>query len=67
MSETRSQVRVMRVDYFCDRCNEGRMAFTGHVSLTNPPQHHHRCDVCGWTQVFPVTYPRTEYIQETSQ
>jgi hypothetical protein len=57
----------MRVDYFCDRCNEGRMAFTGHVSLTNPPQHHHRCDVCGWTQVFPVTYPRTEYVQEVSQ
>lgn len=68
MSETRSQVRVMRVDYICDKCGEGNMVFTGQVSLsTHPPQHYHHCDVCGWTQPFPVTYPRTEYVQEAQQ
>lgn len=67
MSETRSQVRVMRVDYICDKCGEGGMVFTGQVALSNPPQHYHRCEVCGWAQTFPLTYPRTEYVQEGGQ
>lgn len=67
MSETRSQVRVMRVDYICDKCGEGGMVFTGQVALSNPPYHYHRCEVCGWTQAFPMTYPRTEYVQEPAQ
>lgn len=57
----------MRVDYICDKCGEGGMVFTGQVALSNPPQHYHRCEVCGWTQAFPLTYPRTEYVQEGGQ
>jgi hypothetical protein len=67
MSETHSFVRVKRIDCICDRCREGCMVGTNVANLSHPPQHIHRCDVCGWTAAFPKTYPHIEYVQETAQ
>jgi hypothetical protein len=67
MSETHSNMTVRRIDYICDRCNEGAMVGTTSVTLSHPPQHIHRCEVCGWTAAFTKTYPHVEFIQETSQ
>ena len=67
MSETRSQVRVMRVNYICDRCNNGNMISTGYALLSHPPQHNHQCEMCEWTQTFKVQYPYTEYVKENTQ
>jgi hypothetical protein len=67
MSETYSLVRVRRIDYICDRCKEGCMVGTNVANLTHPPQHIHRCDVCGWTAAFTKTYPHVEFHHETAQ
>jgi len=50
-------MRAHRIDYICDRCKEGSMLGTNVANLSNPPQHIHRCDVCGWTAAFTKTYP----------
>jgi len=67
MSETHSLVHVRRIDYICERCKEGCMVGTNVANLTNPLQHIHRCDVCGWTAAFLKTYPHLEYVQEANQ
>jgi hypothetical protein len=67
MSETHSKMTARRIDYICDRCKEGCMVGTNVANLTHPPQHIHRCDVCGWTEAFTKTYPHVEFHHEAAQ
>jgi hypothetical protein len=60
--ERRTEVKTYQVDYICDDCESGVMAFTGRTLLSHPPQYEHQCTQCGMTRYFRgVTYPKIVY------
>jgi hypothetical protein len=62
MSETRTEVRPVEIDYVCDACGVGHMRSTGISLMSSPPQYPHKCDKCGAEQTFTnARYPRVMY------
>lgn len=56
MSEVR-EVKVKQVDEKCPVCQNGWMRPTGIVLTSNPPQFPHKCQKCGYEQIYSVRYP----------
>jgi hypothetical protein len=49
--------QVKQADEKCPVCGNGWMRPTGIVLTTNPPQYPHKCNSCGYEQVYPIRYP----------
>jgi hypothetical protein len=61
MSEREEEVRVFRVECWCDKCKWGEMTFTGQALTTDVTRYHHKCDKCGCVDGFLHRYPRIVY------
>lgn len=62
MSEITKEIKVIGVDYVCDKCGIGKMRPTGICLDSNPPQYPHECENCGHViNMWNVTYPTTRY------
>lgn len=61
MSEIVQEVHVYRIQYICDKCQEGYMIPTNVALLSNPPQYSYKCNMCNWKKTFNTEYPRIEY------
>lgn len=62
MAEVTKQIKVIGVDYVCDKCGIGKMRPTGVCLDSYPPKYPHVCDNCGYEDWFiDVTYPTTRY------
>lgn len=63
MPEINNKMRVVKVEYRCDECEEGNMQSTGLCLTSNPPQYPHVCDNCGHSQTFRKRkYPYVEFV-----
>ena len=61
MSEVKTPVVAMNVEYICDECGEGRMIHTGVCLLSSPPQYPHQCNKCGHVKTLRECYPLIRY------
>ena len=55
------EVRVYKVEYRCDHCNEGYVKPTGYTRLSQSNSIEHECCVCGASTYLGETYPRITY------
>jgi hypothetical protein len=61
------QLENIGIDYVCDACGEGTMERFGPIVLTsNPPLFEHKCNKCGASQFFNMTYPATGYRRKVT-
>ena len=60
------EIKTVRVDYKCEKCNNGYLVPNGTALLTNPTQYPHKCDnvECDNQLVFYRTYPYIDYRNE---
>lgn len=61
--ESRTEVKVVEIDYNCPQCTVGKMRPTGIVLTSYPAQYPHKCNECGYNENFYKTYPFVEYIK----
>jgi uncharacterized Zn finger protein len=58
MSETRTVMQTIQIDYTCDDCGQGQMRSDGMTLTSFPPQYPHECNKCGAVKTFTSTrYP----------
>jgi hypothetical protein len=64
--EEEKEVKTVKIDYRCDKCNVGFMRQTGTVFPTSPPQVPHKCNnvACDNSMTFSVIYPYLEYKEK---
>lgn len=64
MPETKSNVKIVKVDYKCPNCEHGYLRPTGQVYTTYPPMIPHMCNAnCGYSQTFTdKSYPFIDYV-----
>jgi hypothetical protein len=58
--EVKNEVKTVRVDYLCPKCEKGFLRPTGQVLSSNPPQYPHKCNNpdCDYYETFMgKTYP----------
>lgn len=62
--EEKYEVKMVKVDFKCPRCNKGYLRPTGTVLTSYPPQYPHMCDSmdCDYGQTFSVTYPYIDHV-----
>lgn len=63
--ETRTEVKLIQVDYRCPRCNEGFLRHTGIVLTSYPVQYPHECNNpdCDYAETFRgISYPYNEQV-----
>lgn len=61
MPETKTEVRVFKVERVCDKCGDGKMVQTGPALLTYPALHPHACEDCGKVEYYPQSYQWYSY------
>lgn len=59
--ESRTEVRVFKIDKSCDKCNQGMMIFNGSTFTTFHTVYDHRCNQCGHLETYKKKYPVIEY------
>lgn len=64
MAEKETVLKLVRVNYTCDKCNQGLMQTTGLVLTSVPPQYPHVCNQCGYEMTFKVAYPYRKEVEE---
>lgn len=57
------KVSVIKKAMKCPGC-DGEMEQTYLCYSTNPPKYEHKCNKCGYTEIFSTIYPRIEYVEE---
>lgn len=62
--EKHTEMKVIRVNKFCDECKDEELKHTGMVQMTNPVKYPHTCLRCGNEYVFNDRYPKIEYIEK---
>ena len=55
--EIKVEVKTYIISYTCDKCNIGKMEFTGLSFTVQPPKHQHQCNQCGHTAIYVKHYP----------
>jgi hypothetical protein len=61
--EVKNEVKTIRVDFLCPKCEKGFLRPTGNVLTTYPaqypPQYPHKCNNpdCDYVQTFGNVYP----------
>ncbi len=56
------EVKTVKVDYKCPKCEQGYLRPTGQCYTTNPPQYPHICIHCAYGETFMgKTYPYVDY------
>ena len=64
--EARKEVKPIKVDYKCPKCDNGYLRTYGTVLTSYPPQYPHKCNnlKCDYVQNFSITYPYIDYEPE---
>ncbi len=61
--EERKEVKTIRVNFKCPKCEKGFLIPTGTCLTSNPPVYPHKCNSCEYGENFSgVCYPYTEYV-----
>lgn len=52
--EVKNEVKTVRVDYLCPKCEKGFLRPTGQVQTAYPPQYPHKCNNpdCDYYETF---------------
>ena len=62
MPQEQKPIRLVLIDYLCDRCGIGHMHTRGFFRLDKPPPYTHFCDHCKEPMTFLEKYPAVRYI-----
>ena len=62
MPQEQKPIRLVLIDYLCDKCGIGHMHIRGFVRLVDLPPYPHICDHCKATMTFLEKYPAVRYI-----
>ena len=58
MSEIVAEAKTLYVYMTCDKCGKGLMKPCGCCELlVYPPKYNHKCNKCGYEQVYSEVYP----------
>jgi len=63
--ETRTEVKLFKVDYKCPRCDKGHLRHTGKVLMSSPAKYPHECNNpdCDYAETFTgISYPYNEQV-----
>lgn len=56
------EVKMVRVDYKCPKCDNGYLRPTGTCLTSSPPIYPHKCTHCEYSENFKnKTYPYVDY------
>jgi len=69
MAEQKFELKVVGVDYVCDRCNKGHMLPNSNSMLmSDPPKFQHACNNpdCKNVQWFTERYPTVRHERVTT-
>jgi hypothetical protein len=55
--EIKTEVKTYRVEMQCDKCNDGRMEYTGIGMSLDPAIYQHRCNKCD----YMICYTNKKY------
>jgi len=64
--EVQNEVKVIKTDYKCPKCEIGYLRPTGQVLTSNPPQYPHMCNTehCNYGETFlGIKYPQIDYVE----
>jgi hypothetical protein len=61
MSEVKTKVQSVKIDYICDVCGTGKMRSNGMTLTSFPPQFPHKCDSCNYELTLAHKYPMFGY------
>lgn len=59
--EVEKEVRVLKIDFECPKCEAGFLRPTGAALMSNPPIYPHKCNSCEYVQSFKHSYPIIRY------
>ena len=61
METKREEVRVFRIERQCDQCSGGKMIFSGQSFGNHDTSYSHKCNNCGYDNLYKDKYPILEY------
>lgn len=56
------EAKLLIVHMVCDKCGKGKMIPTEIALMSFPPQYPHKCDNCGHTDNFSISYPYQKLV-----
>lgn len=67
MGEIRAQIHPIKIDMICPTCGRGYMRPTDVVYPTSPPQYPHKCNKCGYSDVYRISYPYLVWEDDSNE